>query len=120
MFNLFRSKRALDVIDAIEQTQAVIEFDLQGTILRANKRFLDLLGYSPDEVRGRSHRMFLHPSDAKGNDYQAFWQALRAGKPQTGSFAASRRRAPRSGYRRPTRLSCAGTRFFASSSSLRT
>ncbi|ENO78904.1 methyl-accepting chemotaxis protein [Thauera sp. 63] len=86
MFNLFRSKRALDVIDAIEQTQAVIEFDLQGTILRANKRFLDLLGYSPDEVRGRSHRMFLHPSDAKGNDYQAFWQALRAGKPQTGEF----------------------------------
>ena len=86
MFNLFRTKRALDVIDAIEQTQAVIEFDLQGNIVRANKRFLALLGYSLEEVRGRPHRMFVHPSDAETDAYRAFWQALRAGNPQTGEF----------------------------------
>ncbi|WP_212555999.1 PAS domain S-box protein [Pseudomonas lundensis] len=65
MFNLFRKNRAFDVIEAIEQTQAVIEFDLQGKILRANKNFLDLLGYSLEEVRGRPHSLFTPPEYAK-------------------------------------------------------
>ncbi|NLU00057.1 MAG: PAS domain S-box protein [Pseudomonas lundensis] len=50
MLNLFRKNRVLDVIEAIEQTQAVIEFDIQGNILRANQLFLDLFGYSIEEV----------------------------------------------------------------------
>lgn len=61
MLNLFRKRSALDVIDAIEQTQAVIEFDLDGNIIRANKMFLDLLGYLLDEIRGRHHSIFATP-----------------------------------------------------------
>ena len=86
MFNLFGKHQALDVIDAIEQTQAVIEFDLQGKIIRANKNFLDLMGYSLDEVRGRPHSLFTTPEHAQSQEYRAFWQDLRAGKPQTGEF----------------------------------
>lgn len=86
MLNLFRKNRALDVIEAIEQTQAVIEFDLQGKILRANKNFLDLLGYCLEEVRGRPHSMFTTPEYANSQEYRAFWQDLRTGKPQTGEF----------------------------------
>lgn len=65
MLNLFRKRSALDVIDAIEQTQAVIEFDLDGNIIRANKMFLDLLGYSLDEIRGRHHSIFATPDYAQ-------------------------------------------------------
>lgn len=86
MFNLFRKNRAFDVIEAIEQTQAVIEFDLQGKILRANKNFLDLLGYSLEEVRGRPHSLFTPPEYANSLEYRAFWQDLRTGKPHTGEF----------------------------------
>lgn len=86
MFNLFRKNRVFDVIEAIEQTQAVIEFDLQGKILRANKNFLDLLGYSLEEVRGRPHSMFMPSEYANSQEYRAFWQNLRTGKPQTGEF----------------------------------
>ncbi|WP_250132098.1 methyl-accepting chemotaxis protein [Stutzerimonas nitrititolerans] len=86
MLKLFRKRSSLDVIDAIEQTQAVIEFDLDGKIVRANKKFLDLLGYSLDEVRGRHHSIFATPDYAQSTAYRSFWQDLRAGRPQTGEF----------------------------------
>ena len=86
MLNLFRRRSALDVMDAIEQTQGVIEFDLDGKIIRANKNFLDLLGYSLDEVRGRHHSIFAIPDYARSPAYSSFWQDLRAGRSQTGEF----------------------------------
>jgi methyl-accepting chemotaxis protein len=87
MFHFFfQNSQVLDVIAAIEQTQAVIEFDLQGNVVRANKKFLDLMGYSLEEVRGRPHRMFLSTADAESSEYRAFWRELQAGKPQTREF----------------------------------
>lgn len=50
MFGLFQRYQSRDVLAAIEQTQAVIEFDLQGNIRRANDNFLALFGYSLDEI----------------------------------------------------------------------
>ncbi|RYY52312.1 MAG: PAS domain S-box protein, partial [Comamonadaceae bacterium] len=47
---------------AIDRSQAVIEFDLQGRVLDANANFLKLTGYQLDDVRGRHHRMFLEPA----------------------------------------------------------
>ena len=91
MLNLFRKRSALDVIDAIEQTQAVIEFDIDGKIIRANKTFLDLMGYSLDEIRGRHHSIFATPDNARSSSYQSFWQDLRAGRPQTGEFERLRK-----------------------------
>lgn len=46
---------------AIDRSQAMIEFDLEGNILRANTNFLDCVGYRLDEVQGRHHRMFCTP-----------------------------------------------------------
>ena len=86
MLNLFRKNRVLDVIEAIEQTQAVIEFDIQGNILRANPLFLDLFGYSIEEVKGRAHSLFTKASDADSQAYSDFWRDLRSGKPQSGEF----------------------------------
>ena len=67
-------------IAAIDRSQAIVEFDLEGTILHANAAFLAALGYQLDEVVGRHHRMFCDPAYARSEEYAAFWARLRAGE----------------------------------------
>jgi methyl-accepting chemotaxis protein len=67
-------------VAAIERSQAVIEFELDGTILRANQNFLDALGYRADEIVGRRHSMFVDPQEASSSDYRDFWQTLNRGE----------------------------------------
>jgi methyl-accepting chemotaxis protein len=71
---------------AIDRAQAVIEFDLDGTIQHANENFLTVLGYSLAEVKGRHHSMFVEPAYAASAEYRAFWSDLRAGRLQAGEF----------------------------------
>ncbi|MEM6645602.1 MAG: PAS domain-containing protein, partial [Bacteroidota bacterium] len=71
---------------AIHRAQAVIEFDLDGTILTANDNFLDTLGYQLQEIQGQHHRLFCEPSYAQSAEYRAFWQQLRAGEFASGEF----------------------------------
>ena len=52
-----RSSNAL--IDALDRSQAVIEFNMDGTIITANPNFLDTMGYTLDEIRGRHHSIFV-------------------------------------------------------------
>jgi len=73
-------------IAAIHRTQAVIEFDLDGTVLVANELFLAATGYTLAEVQGQHHRMFCPPSLLKSPDYEALWAGLRAGFPASGEF----------------------------------
>jgi methyl-accepting chemotaxis protein len=67
-------------IDAISRAQAVIEFQLDGTILTANDNFLATVGYRLDEIQGRHHRMFVDPAYAGSHDYEQFWHRLRSGE----------------------------------------
>ena len=71
---------------AISRTQAVIEFALDGTVLRANDNFLHAMGYTAAEVAGKPHRLFCQPDYAASAGYDDFWATLRAGKPQSGAF----------------------------------
>lgn len=71
---------------ALDRTQAVIEFDLQGNVLTANANFLDMTGYTLDEVRGRHHRMFCLPEHVRSADYLAFWERLGRGQADTGEY----------------------------------
>jgi methyl-accepting chemotaxis protein len=75
-----RQRELEATVAALMRSQAVIEFDLDGTILTANQNFLDALGYSLGEVVGRHHRMFVDPEEASGEAYRAFWRALNAGE----------------------------------------
>jgi methyl-accepting chemotaxis protein len=68
-------------IAAINRTQAVIAFTLDGTILDANENFLKATGYALDEVRGRHHRMFVEESYARKDEYRIFWERLAQGVP---------------------------------------
>jgi methyl-accepting chemotaxis protein len=65
---------------ALMRSQAVIEFELDGTIITANQNFLDALGYTAAEVVGRHHSLFVDPAEAQSPDYQAFWRRLNAGE----------------------------------------
>ena len=73
-------------VAAIRRTQAVIEFQLDGTIVTANENFLQALGYGLDEIQGRHHRMFVDPAEAATPAYERFWAELRAGKSQTAEY----------------------------------
>jgi methyl-accepting chemotaxis protein len=73
-------------IDAIKRSQAVIAFDLDGTILDANPNFLKVLGYSLAEIRGRHHSMFVEPAERDGAAYRAFWESLKHGEYQAGEY----------------------------------
>ncbi len=67
-------------IEAISRVQAVIAFNLDGTIIRANENFLSTVGYGLDEIVGRHHSMFCDPEYAASSQYKQFWEKLRAGE----------------------------------------
>ncbi|HWA16499.1 MAG TPA: PAS domain-containing methyl-accepting chemotaxis protein [Gemmatimonadales bacterium] len=73
-------------LQAIHQSQAVVEFDLDGTLLTANDNYLAAMGYALEEVQGRHHRMFVEPEVAGSDGYARFWADLRSGKFQSGEF----------------------------------
>ncbi len=73
-------------ITTIGKSQAIIEFAMDGTIVSANRNFLDAVGYELEEIEGKHHRMFVDPDEANGADYIAFWQALNDGEYRAGEF----------------------------------
>jgi PAS domain S-box-containing protein len=73
-------------IDAVSKAQAVIEFNIDGTILTANQNFLNGLGYRLEEIKGHHHRMFAEPTYAASGEYAAFWQKLNRGEYDTGVY----------------------------------
>ncbi len=73
-------------IQSIHKIQAVIEFDLDGTIVTANDNFLNAMGYTLAEIQGQHHRMFAGPEHASSPEYQRFWERLRNGESIIGEF----------------------------------
>ena len=73
-------------INAIERSQAVIEFNTDGTILSANKNFLDLMGYSLQSIQGQHHKIFVDPAEVQSSEYQVFWNSLSRGEFRSGEF----------------------------------
>ncbi len=67
-------------LDALHRSLAIIEFDVNGTIVSANDNFLSAMGYRLDEIVGRHHSMFVDPSYRDTADYRAFWQKLGRGE----------------------------------------
>ena len=73
-------------IAAIGKSQAVIEFNMDGSVLTANENFLKTLGYSLGEIQGKRHSMFVDASERDGAAYREFWANLNAGRYQAGEF----------------------------------
>ena len=94
MFSFGRAKGEFNVdtadlmgqIAAINKSQAVIQFSLDGTILHANERFLKAMGYSLDEIRGKHHSMFVDPAYRESAAYRGFWDKLGRGEYDEGQY----------------------------------
>ncbi len=73
-------------LDAISKVQAIIEFNLDGTVATANDNFLATLGYRLDEIQGRHHSLFVEPAYAASIEYRQFWADLNDGKFQSAEY----------------------------------
>jgi methyl-accepting chemotaxis protein len=73
-------------IEAIGKSQAVIEFNMAGTVLNANENFLSTLGYSLSEIQGKHHSMFMPAEERDSATYREFWAALNRGEFQSGEY----------------------------------
>jgi methyl-accepting chemotaxis protein len=74
------------MLEALDKSQAIIEFELDGTILKANENFLNVMGYSLDEIVGQHHSLFVPAEFAQSKEYQDFWETLRTGTFQTAEY----------------------------------
>src|SRR3954447_8890151 len=73
-------------IAAIAKAQAVIEFNMDGTVLAANDNFLKALGYTLDEIKGKHQSMFIEEAYRQSADYAEFWAKLRRGEYQAAEY----------------------------------
>jgi methyl-accepting chemotaxis protein len=71
---------------AVNRVQAVIEFDLHGKVLTANDNFLNIMGYSMEEVQGQHHRMFCDSGFVHSPEYATFWERLGRGEFNAGEY----------------------------------
>lgn len=84
MFTIGKANRTANELEAkvaaINRSQGVIEFNLDGTVITANSNFLAVVGYTAAEVVGKHHRIFVDPNYANSNDYRLFWERLNRGE----------------------------------------
>ena len=74
------------LLAAISKSQAVIEFNMDGTIVTANENFLSALGYTLEEIKGRHHSMFVDAAYANSSEYREFWTRLNRGESMPGEY----------------------------------
>ena len=94
LFNIFgngkRSKadtmESQGKLDAIDKAQAVIEFNLDGTVITANENFLSTVGYSLNEIKDKHHSLFVDEDTKQCPEYKIFWQSLANGEYQAAEF----------------------------------
>jgi methyl-accepting chemotaxis protein len=73
-------------IAAIDRGQAVIEFDMNGTVREINENFARVMGFQRAEVVGKHHSMFVDPALASSAEYRSFWERLNRGMSEVGTF----------------------------------
>ncbi|WP_139017280.1 PAS domain S-box protein, partial [Bradyrhizobium sp. STM 3809] len=73
-------------VAAMNRSQAVITFGLDGTILDANENFLNALGYTLAEIKGHHHSMFVDPAYRQSHEYRMFWDKLGRGEFDAGQY----------------------------------
>ena len=77
---------AVGLTEALNRSQAIIEFQTEGTIISANSNFLNTVGYSLDEIKGKHHSMFVDAAYKSSSEYRKFWEELNRGEAQKGDF----------------------------------
>jgi len=79
----------LSRLEAINRSNAIIYFDLEGYILGMNSIFLLAMGYQEEDHKqlvGKHHSIFVSYEYSKSDEYKKFWATLRGGKFFEGEF----------------------------------
>jgi len=79
----------INQLEAINRSNGVIEFDLNGYIIKVNDLFLSVIGFLPNErtkVIGKHHSIFVESEYVKSTEYKKFWESLCDGKYIGGEF----------------------------------
>jgi methyl-accepting chemotaxis protein len=84
--NQKNSQEMRDTLNALNHSQAVISFKMDGTIIEANENFLNVMGYTLEEVKGKHHSMFAEPEFAASHEYKDFWKKLNDGVFQAAQY----------------------------------
>lgn len=84
--NITQSNEMRDMLAALNRSSAVIEFKLDGTIIKANDNFLKGTGYTLEQIVGKHHRIFCSSDYANSEDYKQFWQSLAKGELASGRY----------------------------------
>ena len=79
-------KKSEAFIDALIRSTAVIQFNLDGTVITANEQFQDAMGYRLEQIAGKHHRIFCTPEEIESSEYTAFWKKLNNGEYVAGRF----------------------------------
>ncbi len=74
------------MLDALNKTFAIIEFDLTGKVQTANTAFQQALGYTLDEIKGQHHGLFVDPQYRVSAEYRQFWEKLGRGEYDAGQY----------------------------------
>ena len=74
------------ILTAIGKSMAQVEFDMDGTIRTANNNFLQAVGYTLEELKGRRHSTLVDPAEANSPAYSQFWEKLRSGQYDAGQY----------------------------------
>ena len=85
----FLSKRfnlATAALDAVSQSQIVVQFSTDRRIIWCNDLFLEVTGYSRAEAMGMPHSCLVPLSDARSEEYEEFWKSLCEGQYSAGNF----------------------------------
>ena len=81
-----KDQKLRGIVEAIDRSQAMIEFSLDGVIIDANANFLAAIGYALDEIRGQHHSMFVEPAYRSSPEYRLFWEKLARGEFDAGQY----------------------------------
>ena len=81
-----QERDGLEMFQALNRSTAIIQFNLEGTVLDANDPFLQAMGYGLTSILGKHHRMFCRAEDAASLEYTEFWRALKRGQFIAGRF----------------------------------
>ncbi len=73
-------------LTAVDRAMAIIEFDLEGNILKANDNFQHTMGYALKDIVGKPHRMFCEPALVNSPEYAEMWRGLNRGEIRGGQF----------------------------------
>ncbi len=82
-----RSQSETDsTLSAIHSSMSVADYSVDGSVSKVNSNFLELFGYTQEEVMGEQHRLFVSKDERGSEEYRQFWKDLSMGYPKKGSF----------------------------------